>query len=509
MRKKLFLLLLLLFISNDFVFGQNGNKSKSVKVENKKHESHKKENKTRQKRTVNEEIENLFIPEKYLNLHDHHLEERGRTIKLKPIVENETPFWGNRGRRESASDETVPDVQLPSSNYHNHPGKIQNLHKLLLNDENTRRDDVVSPFWGNRGRRDSDEFEENDIDLIPANGDRIKDDEPFWGTRGRREEDSPFWGNRGRRDDDEPFWGNRGRREESEPFWGNRGRRETFEPFWGSRGKKKTKNRNINKEAFEPFWNQNRAKLKEKLADSIIEAIENVQYNINDISKYKRKELQTPFWMSRARESKLKNLFSGITSNRFQNLPSLIKESTNNEVRPNRHEPNTLHDDRIYAEEPRYILVERSSRSSAEEDPYFISRGKKYNDFALAEATRGRRGALEEIVKSMRNDPYYIARGKKDQHYMKIGNSSLSRDALLKTKDLVCSTVDLLLTKHDGSKEKREIRDNERERRTILKKLAQHLQIDPYYVSRGKKNTELYSGDPLEQFIENIEILCN
>lgn len=505
MRKKLFLLLLLLFISNDFVFGQNGNKSKLVKVDNKKHESHRKENKTRQKRTVNEEIENPFIPEKDLNLNDHHLEERGRTIKLKQIIENETPFWGNRGRRESASDETVPDVQLPSSNYHKYPGKNQ---KLLLNfDENTRRDDVESPFWGNRGRRYSDESEENDMDLFPTNRGQIEDDEPFWGTRGRREEDSPFWGNRGRRDDDEPFWGNRGRREESEPFWGNRGRRETIEPFCGSRGKKKIQSRHINNEGFESF-SGNRAISKEKLADSIIEAFKNVQDNMNDISKYKRNELQTPFWMSRGRESKLKHLFSGIARNRFQNSPSFTKESTNSEVRPNRHEPNTLNDDRIYAEEPRYILVERSSRSSAEEDPYFISRGKKYGDFELAEATRGRRGALEEIVKSVRNDPYYIARGKKDQYYMKIGNSSLSRDALLKTKDLVCSTVDLVLTKHDRSREKRAIKDNERERRTILKKLAQHLQIDPYYVSRGKKNTELYIGDPLEHFIKNIEILC-
>ncbi|CAH2095168.1 unnamed protein product [Euphydryas editha] len=486
MRKKIFLLLLLLFISNDFVFGKNGNKSKLIKAFNKKHERHNKENKTRLKRTVDEEIEKLLIPEKDLTVYDHNLEERGRTTKFKPIVENEKPFWGNRGRRESASDETVPDVQLPTSNYHKNVGKIQNLHKLLLNvNEKTRRDEVESPFWGNRGRRGSDESEENDIDPFWANRGRRQDDEPFWGTRGRREEDSSFRGNRETRDDDEPFWGNRGKREEEEPFWGNRGRRETFEPFWGSRGKKKIKNRHVNKDAFEPFWG-NRSKLKEKLQN----------------------EMQTSFWMSRGRESKLKHLFNGINRNRIQNLPSVIKESKSNEGRLNHQDPNTVLNDRIYVEEPHYILVERSSRSSAEEDPYFISRGKKYSN--LDEAIRGRRGALEEIVKSVRNDPYYIARGKKNQQYIKIGNSSLSQDELLKTKDLVCSTIDLMLTKYEGNREKRQTKDNERERRTILKNLAQQLQIDPYYVSRGKKSVESYSGsDPFEQFVNNIEILCN
>ncbi|XP_050354769.1 uncharacterized protein LOC126776350 [Nymphalis io] len=506
MRIKLLLLLLLLFISNDFVFGKNGNKSKSIKAVNNKHETNKKENKSRLRRSLDDDIESLFVLGKDFPQFDHNLQERGRTVKLRPIVEKEPPFWGTRGRRDSSSDETVSNLQLPM--YNHHKGKIKNLQKLLLAfDGKHRRDEAESPFWGNRGRRNSDESDENDIDLFWANRGRRQDEEPFWGTRGRREEDSPFWGNRGRREDDEPFWGNRGRRQEPEPFWGTRGRRETLEPFWGSRGKKKMKNQYIDKEAIEPFWG-NRAKLKEKLKNSIIEELENVQDNISNLSKLKRNDVPYPFWVNRGRDSKLKYLFNGAKRDRLGNMPSITIKTTSNEGRYKLHEPNTVHNDRIYAEEPRYILVERNSRSSLEEDPFYISRGKKYSAIELVKDTRNRRGALEELVKSVRNDPYYIARGKKDSDPLKIGNSSSLRDQLLKTKDLVCSTVDLTSMKHEGNIVKREASDNERDRRTILKKLALQLQMDPYFVSRGKKS-ESYSSSDLEQFINKIKALCN
>ncbi|XP_047537667.1 uncharacterized protein LOC125071455 [Vanessa atalanta] len=509
MRNKLHLLLLVLFISNDLVFGKNGNKTKLLKAINNKHETNNKENKTRLKRSANDDIENLFLSRKDFPENEHNLQERGRIIKLRPIVEKEPPFWGTRGRRDSSSDETVPDVQLPTYSHHKSSGKMKNLQKLLLGfDDKHRRDEADSPFWGNRGRRNSDESDENDIDLFWANRGRRQDEDPFWGTRGRREEDSPFWGNRGRRDDDEPFWGNRGRRQEPEPFWGTRGRRETIEPFWGTRGKKKIKNRYINKDSIEPFWG-NRAKLKEKFKDSIIEALENVQDNISNLAKFKRNDLQSPFWMNRGRDSKLKYLFNGATRERLSSMPSITSKTTSNEGRSKIYEPNTVHDDRIYAEEPRYILVERNSRSSLEDDPFFISRGKKYSALDFVKDARSRRGALEEIVKSVRNDPYYIARGKKDSNSMKVGNSSSLLDQLLKTKDLVCSTIDLTSMKYEGNKVKREATDNERDRRTILKKLALQLQMDPYFVSRGKKSIESDSRSDLEQFINNIKDLCN
>ncbi|XP_034835835.1 uncharacterized protein natalisin [Maniola hyperantus] len=452
---------------------------------------------------------------------------RGTDLKLKTVVEKQIPFWGSRGRRESSSDETVPDVQLPTTKHNKYS---KNLYKLLLNFDDQLKDEVP-PFWSTRGRRDSDDSKDDSPqDLFWANRGKRQEDDPFWGARGRRQEDdSPFWGNRGRRhEDDSPFWGNRGRREnlvspyssireefdDDEPFWGNRGRRQEQEPFWGSRGRR---------ESFEPYsgHGKNKAKLhhsyedllneKKYLKSTILDAIDDLGISNNNFERNGRKDIDAPFWMNRGRDSKLKILFNGLARNRMQYNPSTSNKVSANELHSKTFQQNTLHDDRIYAEEPHYILVERSSRSSGEDDPFFISRGKKYSksNFDLTKAARGRRGALEDIMKSVRNDPYNIARGKKD--YVQIGNSNTTESHFIKTKDLICASIDLLTMKHsEGNKVKREVLDNDRDRRTTLKKLALQLQMDPYFVSRGKKdggnNIKL---DDFEKFINKVMILCN
>ncbi|XP_060806039.1 uncharacterized protein LOC132902964 [Amyelois transitella] len=488
-------LLFLLIISINIAFGNSGNKTNISKSGR----SHAKLNTTpiakaqRMKRSL---IDDDDVPLHFKTGHNKYYKQDSDEHQL---TERDTPFWANRGRRVSSLAESDEYPLQEIGRFVNKLCKSCYSTDASMDhggDIKSRRDEL--PFWGNRGRRSSEEIEEP----FWGNRGRRQDsqDDPFWGTRGRRQDDSPFWGNRGRRED-EPFWGNRGRRED-EPFWGNRGRREE-EPFWGNRGRRQQEpepfwgNRG-RREDVEPFWG-NRGRRKQDLKESILEAISVVEGDIENLSRMRRGGHQTSFWTNRARESKLKNLFNGSTRIRLQSFPNYLKN-----VNSNSNEPGTVHDNRMYAEEPHYILVDRSSRSSAEDDPYYISRGKKYY-LDLSKVARDRRGAIEEIVKSVRNDPYYIARGKKDSVPNKINNSTAPREDFAKARDLICSTLELIAMKPDGNINKREVNDPERERRTILKKLAAQLQMDPYFVSRGKKSED---DDTLE-FITDVASKCN
>lgn len=452
---------------------------------------------------------------------------RGKKL-LASHSDHEPPFWANRGRRDSG--ENYPDAQkaykpVVPKNY-----KVcEDCFPSGYSDEvfaniKQPRDDVVTPFWGHRGRRSSEELDDNDLpdDLFWGSRGRRQENEPFWGNRGRRQSDSPFWGTRGRREE-EPFWGNRGRREEApfwghrgrredaNPFWGNRGRREESDPFWGNRGRRAEEyepfwgNRGRRKEESEPFWSS-RGRRKEDLRASIQEAINDVENNIENLSRIRRSNYNTnSFWANRSRESKLQHLFNGPP--RTKSLQSVFLKPSYN---AHNSEAGTVHDNKIYADEPHYILVDRSSRSSGEVDPFYISRGKKYYvELDLAKAARDRRGAIEEIVKSVRNDPYYIARGKKDSDNVNIGNATMPRDDLAKAKELICATVELIMIKNGQTKSKREIDESERDRRTILKKLAAQLQMDPYFVSRGKKNDDPANNDDyLQDFVSDVAGKC-
>ncbi|XP_050674101.1 uncharacterized protein LOC126971751 [Leptidea sinapis] len=414
------------------------------------------------------------------------------------ISEEDPPFWANRGRRLSGT-----------SKHRSEDDKYDALTR------NRGRPEVV-PFWGNRGQRISmdskhkkqlDEYEPN-----LANKVTTEEDEPFWGSRGRRlfekdrfkkqsDEKDPFWANRGRRTEDTPFWGNRGRR-----ITGDNGLRRQNEddgPFWANRGKRTT------------TFNQN--SLSQQVLDGLILGPQDDDSNwgsrdlenddppwpitqkintcsqIDNIFQCKRKRnTEISFWSNRGRNSKFKHYFNYPVRARLKYTPNLNKEvNIGYHAKPS--EQNTLNDDRIFAEEPHYILIERSSRSSSEDDPYYISRGKKMTE---AKTARGRRGAIDDIVKSVRNDPFYIARGKKDtDNVAKIRNLLNYSD---KDKEVICGVINSFLNK--SSEVKKSENDSDRERRTILKKLAAQLQIDPYFVSRGKKdfdsnekNSDLYA----------------
>lgn len=555
MQKKFLFLILFLILSNEIVLGKNGNDTKVLKKINKNIRKIGGKVKERSKRSPGE-IDKAFTShirhelgnrnqggfEKYLS------EENDLNVDDASFIQ-ELPFWGTRGRRDSSeSDEYV------RSNDVGYKGNSCKTCAKHIQDMQLNEKYEIAPFWSNRGRRDSDEIGEynpfwgnrgrrqeeppfwgnrgrrskvklksQDIIVDPpfwSSRGRRDDVEPFWGNRGRREETEPFWGNRGRHDEDEPFWGNRGRREEKEPFWGNRGRRQENEPFWGTRGRRETDTSfwgNHGKkheygywkaEDTNPFWG-NRGRKKFALKESIINAMNNIAYNIENLARMRRGE-QDSFWNQRGRVSQLENYFIDPTRNVGSNRP--ISEtkpySTKFTNKPTAH--NTVSDDRIYAEEPHYILIERNTRSSAEDDPFFISRGKKYTNFKLPKGFRDRRGAIEDLVKSVRNDPYYIARGKKDSEYVKIGNSTILKDEFVKAKELICSAIDLLVIKNDGHKVKRDVDESERQRRTTLKKLAAQLQIDPYFVSRGKKNGDTdITEERLEEFVNNVADMCN
>lgn len=124
-------------------------------------------------------------------------------------------------------------------------------------------------------------------------------------------------------------------------------------------------------------------------------------------------------------------------------------------------------------------------------------------------AARDRRGAIEEIVKTVRNDPYYIARGKKDAD-MPAGTkvNSTSEEDFLKVKELICAAIDMVSAQQHNGKAKREL-DNDRDRRSMLKKLAAQLQMDPYYVSRGKKSENASNRNHLLEFITDVADKCD
>ncbi|XP_068619944.1 uncharacterized protein natalisin [Battus philenor] len=452
---------------------------------------------------------------------------RNVNVNIKNRLYLEQPFWGMRGRRES-SEEILSDLD----NKHLTTG-CKTCFKSL-NDDTVSGEEILSPFWGNRGRRNSDEVDEDFA--IPENPfwgtrGRREEDEPFWGTRGRREQELPFWGNRGRREgiqlkneksgkkktlaNAKPFWGNRGNKkyveaiinaiEEDEPFWGNRGKKEVTEPFWGSRGRRKDISNEINKQP-DLFW-ENDGINKAVPTDTTSKPLNGVEDGVITFSRLQRNDkTKIPFWWNREPNSKILNLFSGIIDNKLHRRFNSMDSTNNFDLPFKPSESETVLDDRIFAEQPHYILVERSSRSSAESDPYYISRGKKHSDQSYAK-TRGRRGVIEELVKSVRNDPYYIARGKKNYD---INSNTIPRDKFEKMVDLICSTVDLLPLKGKSNKVKRDINDTERDRRTTLKKLAAQLQADPYFVSRGKKNKVVgTTKGNMEDFIKQVAAMCD
>ncbi|XP_026735614.1 uncharacterized protein LOC113499362 isoform X2 [Trichoplusia ni] len=470
-------LLIFLIITTDIVVGKV-NKTKA----NKKPSALKEKSDTeRVKRSLNDDDDRPFWSNRgkkqsgddqnyYNTKYDHDYDNSQKFAKSNDKILKDEPFWGNRGRRENSMENLFGyPLEYPEFfekycehcvDYPQSPDENRNLE---------RRYDLISPFWGSRGRRNSMEIEGPEDDPFWGNRGRRQEQEPFWGNRGRRQENEPFWGNRGRRDDMDPFWGNRGRRDDSEPFWGNRGRREESEPFWGNRGRRQSD---------EPFWgNRGRRKLsdpnwvrnrKQDLKKSILNAISDVENDIENLSRLKKSNVDpNSFWAGRGRDNKLAILFN--TSSRGRTGSPKTGRSPGKTS-----EPGTVLDNRI-----------------------------------MGQGVRDRRGAIEEIVKSVRNDPYFIARGKKKSDGLNNNNPTLRSEEYLKAKELICAAVDLIVIRAENGKVKREINDNDRDRRTILKKLAAQLQMDPYFVSRGKKNQVTGDKDYLQEFISNVAEKCD
>ncbi|XP_047508293.1 uncharacterized protein LOC125051780 [Pieris napi] len=484
MRKKIFIFLILFLSSNDIAYGKLGNNTNIHK-----HKQNTEKGSERTKRSSN--IKSFL---QYEPSDDNGISQK-LTDKLKlDTIKDENPFWGARGRRESSSLENSEEPMT-------YEKVCSPYSKTCLSMNSIYRNDL--PFWGNRGRRYDSSSEEDSKEFWDDRIRRQEEDDPFWGSRGRRTEDEPFWGSRGRRLESNEFQSSKHRalyNDDETPFWGNRGRRKMDalynepEPFWGNRGKKnKNALQQFNEE--EPFW-ATRGKRYRNFDDTLKPFPSDFENN----SKLSRLRDPTSFWANRGRDSKLKYLFTGTL--RGRDKAHVSKElSVGFHVKP--LEPNTIQDDRIYAEEPRYILIERSSRSSMEDDPYIITRGKKYGS-RIAKAARDRRGALEDIVRSVQKDPYYIARGKKNS-FIKIGNTIMALESL--NKDKVCSMIQSLQGQ-TGNKRKREVSDPERDRRAILQRLAAKLQEDPYFVSRGKKD-KINENEKIQAFVADIADMCS
>lgn len=524
-----FLFWLLLIASFEITFGKS-NKLTKPNDDNKKPNNVKNKSLSRTKRALNNEDENPFWPtrgKKVLvsNPNSPYIDEidSGEKYSTNTKIDNDPPFWGMRGRRDSESIENDYPIlpTIPNPFGMNCQRCYKSAHKLneldydsskeneaeyvnQNSDESEETNSLSSgsllktrrqendPFWGARGRRQEDKQFWGQIR-------NSEDDIPFWGHRGRRfDQEEPFWSSRGRRDtevNDEPFWGNRGRRQESKPILGYRGKRQENEPFWGTRGRRRY---------MEPFFEIQQLQLRKALQD----AINVIEGKIERLAALQSDDKLSPssFWLNRGRNSQLRGLFKG---GRYKNHD--ITKDSESEFHPKPSESSTLFNDRMYADQPRYIVVERSSRSAGEDDPYFISRGKKkFVNLKFVKAARDRRGAIEEIVKSVRNDPYFIARGKKDADVLKAKNSTVLREELDKAKELICAVIDLIMVNKEVTKTKRDINDNERDRRTILKKLAAQLQNDPYFVSRGKKSDgPVIHEVTLKDFVMEVGAKCN
>ncbi|CAH4034738.1 uncharacterized protein LOC123706614 [Pieris brassicae] len=477
MRKKIFIFLIFILASNDIAYGKHGNDTNIHKQNTEKTSERTKRSSNIKSFLQYEPSDDDGISQKFID-------------KLKlDTIKDDSPFWGSRGRRESLSLENSEELPMTYEKV------CSPYSKTCLSINSIYRNDV--PFWGNRGRRYDSSSEENSKEFWDDRVRRQEEDDPFWGSRGRRTEDEPFWGSRGRRLESNEF---RSSNDDETPFWGNRGRRKMNalynepEPFWGSRGKKnKNAQQQLNEE--EPFW-ATRGKRYRNFDDPPKPITTEFENN----SKLSRLRDPISFWANRGRDSKLKHLFTGALRGRDKARIINKEVSVGFHVRPS--EQNTIQDDRIYAEEPHYILIERSSRSSSEDDPYIITRGKKYGS-RIAKAARDRRGALEDIVRSVQKDPYYIARGKKNS-FIKIGNTIMALDSL--NKDKVCSMIQSLQAQ-GGNKRKREVSDPERDRRAILQKLAAKLQEDPFFVSRGKKD-KINEDENIQAFAD-IADMCS
>lgn len=524
MRKKLHLLFFfILILTIEMTLGKISNLAKSY---HKKHVySKEKLNHGRAKRALNDDDEKSPYPSNSPNeISTNFKDIKGSYDNKKNKFVDTEPFWGTRGKLESLEENMIfrdlnpilnKDRERNENNCKHCSKSMHTLRDINKEYSEEKREDVDSPFWGNRGRRDPDDTETDDHNLPePFWGvrGRRQENEPFWGTRGRRQqEDSPFWGTRGRReyesswshrgrlDDSEPFWGNRGKKEDDDPFWGTRGRRQESEPFWGNRGKK------LEVDIF-PGMEE---KQKNDLKNYIHHAISIVEKNIANMVRLKKGEITPASFISKniGRLSKSKSVWDNT---RLKNINPYFK-GPKQQFFIDPAESRIVLDSRIYADEPRFILVERTSRSSSEDDPFFISRGKKYNNYDLARAARNRRGPIEELVKSVRNDPYYIARGKKDTEKIQMsGNSTVIHEKLLKAKTLICTTLGFIMTRDENYKNKREVDDNQKDRRTILKKLTAQLQNDPYFASRGKKMAKAHlDNDNLINFIGDLAEKCS
>ncbi|XP_028027859.1 uncharacterized protein LOC114241256 [Bombyx mandarina] len=485
------IVLFLILITSDLTFGKGNYNKKNLRThqQNKKHNNTKtKFESERIKRSTNDFGTVQFwtnkeiVRPKYFNS-----EDSLQNIEDAPIygkIHNEPPFWAIRGRRDSSSSEIYTEPHSLESDRHDLQQNYDHVTKIGLWNE----PDLKHPanFWANRGRRNPLDFDRSFM-LEPSwERDLRQENDPFWGNRGKKEE--AFWSSKGKTEEN-PFWANRGRRLDQLEDRANRDSNTDVDPFWGSRGRRKDME----------FIKDHK---KENLKQSILNAINDVEKDVKTLSRLRRSPgAGLNFWLNRGRDSKLKHLFNRNSNNKA--YVSNAGGSTVNTVNPSNAE--TLSDSRIYADEPHYILLERNSRSSAEDDPFYISRGKKYYlKYNLGRPGRDRRGAIEEIVKSVRNDPYYIARGKKDL----TNENSTQRNQYSKIKELVCTAIDMVLKKNNGDVVKRDITDSERDRRTILKKLAAQLQNDPYFASRGKKSSA-DEGNHLNEFIDSIAEKCS
>ncbi|XP_022114004.2 uncharacterized protein LOC110992471 [Pieris rapae] len=485
MRKKIFIFLIFILASNHIAYGTHGN---NTNIHDHKQNTGKTSERTKRSSNI----------KSFLQYEPSDTDGIGQklTDKLKlDTIKDDSPFWGARGRRESSSLEN--SEELPMTNE-----KVCSPHsKTCLSINSIYRNDM--PFWGNRGRRYDSSSEENSKEVSDDRVRRQEEDDPFWGSRGRRIEDEPFWGSRGRRLESNEYQSSKHRalyNDDETPFWGNRGRRTMNalynepEPFWGNRGKEyKNYLQQLNEE--EPFW-ATRGKRYRNFDDTL----KPITSEFENSSKLSRLRDASSFWANRGRDSKLKNLFTGTLRGRDKAQVINKEVSVGFHIKP--MEQNTIQDDRIYAEEPSYILIERSSRSSMEDDPYIITRGKKYGS-RIAKAARDRRGALEDIVRSVQKDPFYIARGKKNS-FIKVGNTIMALNSL--NKDKVCSMIQSLQGQ-GGYIRKREVNDPERDRRAILQKLAAKLQEDPYFVSRGKKD-KINEDEKIQDFAD-IANMCS
>ncbi|XP_075221383.1 uncharacterized protein LOC142324436 [Lycorma delicatula] len=159
--------------------------------------------------------------------------------------------------------------------------------------------------------------------------------------------------------------------------------------FWPTRGRRSSDSSEENQP---PFWANRGRSLSERRLDDLQNLLDERTIDLNSA------EDAPPFWANRGRN---------------------VHKICNNEKR--------ISEGNLYAEEPRWVLLDRRDLDNVRPDPFWVARGRRALLDTLGTAptefwaARGKKAPIKKSVEAIRalgltNDQFWPARGKRDVH---------------------------------------------------------------------------------------------